>query len=162
MAEDQPQATGPDLTQGIALAELPDGGKLVGHVGSEEILLVRRGAEIFAVSAHCTHYHGPLADGIVVGESVRCPWHHACFDLRSGEALRAPALSPLACWSVEQRGGKVFVREQAAQPQPKRLAPSGAAPDKIVIIGGRGSGIRGGREAEARAIPRKHRHVERR
>src|SRR5216684_3108870 len=118
MAEDQPQATGPDLTQGIALAELPDGGKLVGHVGSEEILLVRQGAEIFAVAAHCTHYHGPLADGIVVGDNVRCPWHHACFDLRTGEALRAPALSPLACWAVEQRGGKICVGEKRAEPAP--------------------------------------------
>src|SRR5712675_3229693 len=142
MAEDQPQATGPDLTQGIALAELPDGGKLVGHVGSEEILLVRRDAEIFAVSAHCTHYHGPLADGILVGDSVRCPWHHACFNLRNGEALRAPALSPLACWSVEQRGGKIFVREQAAKGEPKvRAAPPGAAPEKIVIIGGGAAGF---------------------
>src|SRR5712671_97727 len=142
MAEDQPQATGPDLTQGIALAELPDGGKLVGHVGNEEILLVRRGAEIFAVSAHCTHYHGPLADGILVGDSVRCPWHHACFNLRNGEALRAPALSPLACWSVEQRGGKIFVREQAAKVEPKvRAAPPGAAPEKIVIIGGGAAGF---------------------
>jgi apoptosis-inducing factor 3 len=141
MAEDQPNPAGPDLAQGIATAQLPDGGKLVGHVGSDEILLVRRGSEIFAVSAHCTHYHGPLADGIVVGDTVRCPWHHACFDLRSGEALRAPALSPLACWSVEQRSGKIFVREQAAQAQPKRVAPSGATPEKIVIIGGGAAGF---------------------
>src|SRR6476646_2928398 len=141
MAEDQPKPAGPDLTQGIATAQLPDGGKLVGHVGSDEILLVRRGIEIFAVSAHCTHYHGPLADGILVGDTVRCPWHHACFDLRSGEALRAPALSPLACWSVEQRSGRIFVREQAAQAQPKRVAPSGATPEKIVIIGGGAAGF---------------------
>ena len=104
MAEDQPNPVGPDLAQGIALAQLPDGGKLVGHVGGDEILLVRRGTEIFAVAAHCTHYHGPLAEGIVVGDTVRCPWHHACFDLRNGEALRAPALSSLMCWSVEQQG----------------------------------------------------------
>jgi NADPH-dependent 2,4-dienoyl-CoA reductase/sulfur reductase-like enzyme/nitrite reductase/ring-hydroxylating ferredoxin subunit len=141
MAEDQPKPVGPDLTQGIATAQLPDGGKLVGHVGSDEILLVRRGNEIFAVSAHCTHYHGPLADGILVGDTVRCPWHHACFDLRSGQALRAPALSPLACWSVEQRSGRIFVREQAAQAQAKRVAPSGATPEKIVIIGGGAAGF---------------------
>jgi NADPH-dependent 2,4-dienoyl-CoA reductase/sulfur reductase-like enzyme/nitrite reductase/ring-hydroxylating ferredoxin subunit len=141
MAEDQPKPAGPDLTQGIALAELPDGGKLVGHVGGDEILLVRRGAEIFAVAAHCTHYHGPLADGIVVGDTVRCPWHHACFDLRSGEALRAPALIPLACWSVEQRGGKIFVREQAAQAAPKVRAALPGAPEKIVIIGGGAAGF---------------------
>jgi nitrite reductase/ring-hydroxylating ferredoxin subunit/thioredoxin reductase len=142
MAEDQIQLVGPDLAEGIALAQLPDGGKLVGHVGGDEILLVRRGTEIFAVAAHCTHYHGPLADGLVVGDSVRCPWHHACFDLRSGEALRAPALSPLDCWSVEQQGGKIFVREQLAALEPKlRAAPSGAMPEKIVIIGGGAAGF---------------------
>jgi apoptosis-inducing factor 3 len=89
MAEDQGRAIDPDLTQGISLAELPDGGKLVGHVGEEQALLVRRGTEVFAIGAHCTHYSGPLADGLIVGGTVRCPWHHACFDLRTGEALRA-------------------------------------------------------------------------
>src|SRR5262245_38460792 len=109
MTEEQGKPAGPDLTAGIALADLADGGKLAGRVGDEEVLLVRRGTEVFAVGAHCTHYHGPLAEGLVVDGTVRCPWHHACFDLRSGEALRAPALSPLSRWSVEQRDGKVYV-----------------------------------------------------
>ena len=115
MAQDQTKPSGPDLAQGIAFSELADVGKLVGHVGDEEVLLVRRGNEVFAVGAHCTHYHGPLVDGLVVDDTVRCPWHHACFDLRTGEALRAPALSPIACWSVEQRDGKIFVREKREQ-----------------------------------------------
>jgi nitrite reductase/ring-hydroxylating ferredoxin subunit len=91
MTQDQAPPGGPDLTQGIAVAELVDG-KLVGHVGQEEVLLVRKGTEVFAIGARCSHYHGPLVEGIVVGESVRCPWHHACFDLRTGEAIRAPAV----------------------------------------------------------------------
>src|SRR4051812_43809676 len=139
MAEDQAKPAGPDFSQGIALAQLADGGKLVGRLGDEEILLVRRGVEVFAVAAHCTHYHGPLAEGLVVGDTVRCPWHHACFDLRTGEALRAPALSPLACWSVEQQGGKLFVREKRAEPEPP--APSRNPPEKIVIIGGGAAGF---------------------
>jgi len=142
MAEDQPKPVGPDLGQGIALAQLPDGGKLVGHVGDDEVLLVRRGAEIFAVAAHCTHYHGPLVDGLVVGDNVRCPWHHACFDLRTGEALRAPALSPLACWTVEQQSGKIFVREKRAEKETTvRVGRSGTVPEKIVIIGGGAAGF---------------------
>ena len=80
MAQDQAKPGGPDLTQGLLLDEIADDDKLLGHVGNEEVLLVRRGAEIFAVGARCTHYHGPLADGLVVGDTVRCPRHHACFD----------------------------------------------------------------------------------
>jgi apoptosis-inducing factor 3 len=107
MAEDETNRNNVDLAQGIPLDQLPDGGRLVGHFNDEDVLLVRSGDEIFAVSPHCTHYNGPLAEGLVVGDTVRCPWHHACFDLRTGEALRAPALSPIACWEVEQRDGTV-------------------------------------------------------
>lgn len=142
MAEAAAEPSGPDLTQGVALADLADGGKLVGHTGGEPILLVRSGKEIFAVGAHCTHYNGPLGDGLVVGDTVRCPWHHACFDLRSGEALRAPALSPIACWSVEQRDGRIFVGEKRTQPKPEpRGKPETAAPDRIVIVGGGAAGF---------------------
>jgi NADPH-dependent 2,4-dienoyl-CoA reductase/sulfur reductase-like enzyme/nitrite reductase/ring-hydroxylating ferredoxin subunit len=139
MAEDKATPQGRDLTLGIALAELADGDKLVGHVGGEQVLLVRRGAEVFAVGAECTHYHGPLVDGLVVGDTVRCPWHHACFDLRSGEALRAPAFSPLSCWAVEQRDDKIFVREKLAKPKPRSKAGGELA--KIVIVGGGAAGF---------------------
>src|ERR1700726_3987320 len=119
MAQDQGELSGPDLTQGLALSELADGGKLVGHAGGERVLLIRRRTEIFAVGAQCTHYHGPLIDGLVVDHTVRCPWHHACFDLRTGEALRAPALSPISSWSVEQRDGEIFVQGKREQPEPR-------------------------------------------
>jgi apoptosis-inducing factor 3 len=140
MAEDQAGPAGPDLTQGIALAELPDGGKLVGHVGNEAALLVRRGVDVFAIGAHCTHYSGPLAEGLIVDDTVRCPWHHACFDLRTGEALRAPALSPVDTWQVAQRDGKIFVGEKRARPQTRpRAKPE--APKRIVIVGGGAAGF---------------------
>jgi apoptosis-inducing factor 3 len=140
MAEDQAGPVGPDLAQGIALAELPDGGKLVGHVGEEQALLVRRGPDVFAIGAHCTHYSGPLADGLIVDDTVRCPWHHACFDLRTGEALRAPALSPVDTWQVDQRDGKIVVREKRARPETRpRARPDG--PNRIVIVGGGAAGF---------------------
>jgi NADPH-dependent 2,4-dienoyl-CoA reductase/sulfur reductase-like enzyme/Rieske Fe-S protein len=141
MTEDQSKPAGPDLTAGIALAELADGAGLAGRVGDEEVLLVRRGTEIFAVGAHCTHYHGPLAEGLVLDDTVRCPWHHACFDLRTGEALRAPALSPLPCWQVEQRDGKVFVAGKRAEPKPRARRTRGQAPARIVIVGGGAAGF---------------------
>jgi NADPH-dependent 2,4-dienoyl-CoA reductase/sulfur reductase-like enzyme/nitrite reductase/ring-hydroxylating ferredoxin subunit len=149
MAEDQSKPAGPDLTQGITLDALPDGGKLVGHVGEAEVLLARVGAEIFAIDALCSHYHGPLAEGLVVDGTVRCPWHHACFDLRTGEAVRAPAFDSLACWSVEQRDGLVFVRERRAAP--KTRVGLTAAPDRIVIVGGGGAGF-----AAAEMLRREH------
>jgi NADPH-dependent 2,4-dienoyl-CoA reductase/sulfur reductase-like enzyme/nitrite reductase/ring-hydroxylating ferredoxin subunit len=140
MAQDRSDPTGRDLTEGIALTELPDGGKIAGHVGEDEVLLVRRGDEVFAVDAKCTHYGGPLVDGLLVDETVRCPRHHACFDLRSGEALRAPALSPIACWTVERRAGKVFVREKRPQPS-RKPARRTAIPDRMVIVGGGAAGF---------------------
>src|SRR5258706_14503546 len=124
MSQDAAKPSGPYLTQGIALNELADGGMLAGHVGDDEVLLVRRGAEVFAVGAHCTHYHGPLADGLIVDDTVRCPWHHACFSLRTGEPLRAPALDPIACWRVERVGDTAFVREKLAEPGPRDAGSS--------------------------------------
>ncbi|HEX6831330.1 MAG TPA: FAD-dependent oxidoreductase, partial [Methyloceanibacter sp.] len=142
MAEASAEPSGPDLAEGVALDGLADGGKLVGHAGGKPILLVRRGKEVFAVAAHCTHYNGPLGDGLVVGNTVRCPWHHACFDLRTGEALRAPALSPVACWRVEQQDGKIFVREKVKQQKPEpRGKQAASAPDRIVIVGGGAAGF---------------------
>jgi NADPH-dependent 2,4-dienoyl-CoA reductase/sulfur reductase-like enzyme/nitrite reductase/ring-hydroxylating ferredoxin subunit len=138
----QPKLSSPDLALGIAKHQIAEGQKLLGHVGENEVLLVRRGTEFFAVGARCTHYHGPLAEGLVVDASVLCPWHHARFDLRTGEASRAPALSPIECWSVEQHDDKIFVREKRPQPQPTPpVKPSEAAPSKIVIIGGGAAGF---------------------
>lgn len=142
MVEGHTKLNGPDLVQGIALSDLPDGGKLVGRCGDDQVLLVRRGTEVFAVSATCTHYGGPLVDGLLVEDTVRCPWHHACFDLRTGEALRAPAFNPLACWAVEQRDGRVFVGEKLRRTAPKpRSGGSEQVPKKIVIVGGGAAGF---------------------
>src|SRR6266481_3384890 len=139
MAGEQAPPSGPDLTLGIELSEFT-GETLLGHVGEEDVLLVRSGAGIFAIDAHCSHYHGPLAEGLVVGESIRCPWHHACFDLRTGEAARAPALTPLAVWKVEREAGRIVVREKREQPKPN-VEDSVEAPGKIVIVGGGAAGF---------------------
>ncbi|WP_192181638.1 FAD-dependent oxidoreductase [Mesorhizobium amorphae] len=142
MAEGHTKPSGPDLVQGIPFSELADGGKLLGHCGDEQVLLVRRGAEVFAIGATCTHYGGPLVDGLVVEDTVRCPWHHACFDLRTGEALRAPAFNQLACWSVELRDNRIFVGEKRKRTAPMpRGGSSGRVPEKIVIVGGGAAGF---------------------
>src|SRR5881394_3954603 len=133
MADDNKPA-GPDLGKGVPLSSIPDGGSLLGHIGDEAVLLVRQGAEVFAIGAECTHYHGPLAEGVVADGVVRCPWHHACFDIRTGEALHAPALSPVACWRVEQKDGTVTVRDKMAQPKPRPRGKASGSPDKVIII----------------------------
>ena len=92
--------TGPDLARGIPLTALTDGSMLQGHAKGEPILVARRGGDYFAIGAVCTHYGAPLVEGIIVDDTVRCPWHHACFSLRTGEALRAPALDPVTCCKV--------------------------------------------------------------
>jgi apoptosis-inducing factor 3 len=130
----------PDLKSGVSLASIPDGGKLLGVVDGEEVLLVRRGTQFFAVGAYCTHYHGPLADGLVVNDEVRCPWHHACFSLRTGEALRAPALDPIQCWPIEQVEEKVFVKERVVPAAPRRVSTT-VQPSSIIIIGGGAAGL---------------------
>lgn len=129
----------PDLTKGIAMAQLPDGGMLAGHVGDEAVLLLRRGALLYAIGATCSHYGAPLIDGLVVDDTIRCPWHHACFSLQSGAAVRPPALNDLACWKVEQSDGMIYVRQRLQQPSRPTLAPMGL-PDSVVIIGGGGAG----------------------
>ena len=129
------QLSGPDLAQGIPLADLTDGGQLLGHSHGEAVLVVRRGEEIFAIGATCTHYGGPLAEGMVVDDTVRCPWHHACFSLRTGEAVRAPALNPVACYKVERQGDRIAVGEKVEPPQRQALGP-----DPVVIVGAGAAG----------------------
>ncbi|HEX6737835.1 MAG TPA: FAD-dependent oxidoreductase [Vicinamibacteria bacterium] len=132
------ELSGPDLRQGVAEAELADGKMLLGHVDGEAVLLAREGERIQAMGATCTHYGGPLAEGLLAGGTVRCPWHHACFDLATGEPLRPPALNPVAVWEVERRGGKVFVTgKREAAPPARRPRQS---PASVVILGGGAAG----------------------
>jgi apoptosis-inducing factor 3 len=138
MADSDKKPGGPDLAWGVPASDLKEGSMLTGHVGDDEVLLVRQGGTVSAIAAHCTHYHGPLADGLVAGNTIRCPWHHACFDLNTGEALAAPAVSPLTCWQVEERDGKIVVKGKKPQPAPKK---AGSAGERIVIVGGGAAGF---------------------
>src|SRR5690606_40480941 len=95
-------------------------------------------SSVHAIGATCTHYGGPLAEGLVVGDTVRCPWHHACFSLVTGEALAAPALNPVTTWAVEIRDGRVHIgAKQEAAPLSSRRRPPGKRPDPVVIVGSR-------------------------
>jgi len=147
------ELSGPDLTQGVELAAIPNGAMLLGHAGSEPVLLVRRGVEVFAIGATCTHYGAPLAEGLVVGDTVRCPWHHACFNLRTGQALRPPALDPVARWRVEvvhnpapqpmpeeSPAGTIYVRERLPDIDRPPSARAVKVPESVLIVGGGAAG----------------------
>ncbi|MGH7073724.1 MAG: FAD-dependent oxidoreductase [Stellaceae bacterium] len=140
MSDAQTPMTGIDFAEGIDFEQLADGTPLLGHVGDELVLLTRKGEEVFATGATCTHYGGPLAEGLLVGDTIRCPWHHASFNLRTGEALRPPALNPIACFTIERQGSTIHVRGKRA-PTPRRPAVSAAdAPRSVVILGGGAAG----------------------
>jgi apoptosis-inducing factor 3 len=135
-----------DLATGVAVEDVPDGGMIQGKIGDEEVILARRGEEFFAVGAKCSHYAKPLREGLIVGDEVRCPLHHACFSLRTGAALRPPAFDPIPCWRVERIGARVFVRDRL--PPPGRTAavvPTSTerskTPTSVLIVGGGGAGL---------------------
>ncbi|HEU4686099.1 MAG TPA: FAD-dependent oxidoreductase [Nitrospira sp.] len=132
--------SGPDLgTEGMASGELPDGGMALGHYNGEPALLVRKGNLVLGMGAKCTHYGGPLDQGIFDGSAVRCPWHHACFHPGTGEAIQAPAIDPVACYAVEQRDGRLFITGAKA-PTPSS-APLASPPASVVIVGGGAAGF---------------------
>jgi len=160
MGGGQEELKGPDLSSGIPLTDIADGAMLLGHADGESVLLARRGDEIFAIGATCSHYSGPLAEGLLVEDTVRCPWHHACFSLRTGEAVGAPALNPVSCWRVERTGDRVrladktdrdplassdedkrgVTRTRAKAHAASRQTPPARAPESIVIVGAGAAG----------------------
>jgi apoptosis-inducing factor 3 len=141
MSEQPQTANEPDLVAGIPRDALADGVPLLGRVDGETVILVRRGEAVFAIGGTCAHWGGPLAEGLVVDETVRCPWHHACFSLRTGEALCPPALNPVPAYEVVQRDGLVFVSGKRADPgSVRRRGHRGNAPSSVAIVGAGGAG----------------------
>jgi nitrite reductase/ring-hydroxylating ferredoxin subunit len=142
MAEASGELEGPDFEKGSNINEIAEGTMLLGHAFGEPVLVARRGDYLFAIGATCTHYGGPLAKGLMVDCTVRCPWHHARFDLRTGEAIAAPALNNVACYKIEKRGERFFLTgkiDKKAKGRPK------SSPASVVIIG---AGAAGGAAAE--------------
>ena len=152
---------GADLSNGVAADRLADGAIVRGKVAGEDVILVRRGSDFFALGAKCSHYGGPLAKGLVVGDELRCPLHHACFSLRTGEVLRPPAFDPIPCWRVERVGDTVFVRERVSAPT-RRTVDGGNAPRAAVIVGGGLRRLRGRRHAAPRRVRRSRHDSQRR
>jgi NADPH-dependent 2,4-dienoyl-CoA reductase/sulfur reductase-like enzyme/nitrite reductase/ring-hydroxylating ferredoxin subunit len=139
MSDDE-EAIRLDLTQPIEVDRVPGGGILAGFVGEDRVFVCRSGSRLLAYSAQCPHLGGPLDKGIVAAGTIRCPWHHACFDLATGEATAAPAFDALLRYpvtfdnnffSVEAPGGET--------PRPmRRCDPSLGT---MAIVGGGAAGF---------------------
>src|SRR5881628_954202 len=137
MAEASSELEGPDFEAGCEIESVDDRGMLLGHAFGEAILVARQGSELFAIGATCTHYGGPLAKGLMVDCTVRCPWHHARFDLRTGEAIGAPALSDTPCWNIDKRGRRFFV---VGRKEKKPARKPRSSPASVVIVGAGAAG----------------------
>lgn len=104
----------------------------------EEILLVRTKDKYYALAPNCTHYGAPLKDGVLSGESLVCPWHHACFSVKSGKVLEPPALDSLPQYEiiVDTDILKIKVPEELDERKiPEMTKQSGADNRQFVILG---------------------------
>lgn len=140
MADHDSELEGPDLAEGVPRVDLEAGDPLLGHFDGQPVLLVPDDDGVHAIGASCTHYGGPLQDGLVKDGTVRCPWHHACFSLATGEAIGAPALNPLPRWEVDIRNGVVHL---GAKKEPGPLDARGrraTGPETVVIVGAGAAG----------------------
>lgn len=131
------KASGPELTSGIDVSTIPEGALLTAQVKGEPVVATRRGDEIFVVSAACGHYGAPLWDGAVIGFEVRCPWHHASFDLRTGEAVGPPAPRGIATWATSRQGNLVFAGERR---EPTARTGVVTSPSSVLIVGAGAAG----------------------
>ena len=128
------------MTLGVDSNLIPEGGLLAGRVGDDGVLLARGRGRCYAVGRTCPHYGGPLAEGLLVGESIRCPWHHTAFDVRTAELERPPALDDLPCWDVEERNDRVRVTGRTA-PRKTGSKARTSAPESVMIIGVGAAGV---------------------
>ncbi|HYG30279.1 MAG TPA: FAD-dependent oxidoreductase [Allosphingosinicella sp.] len=129
----------PDFGEGVAIADIAPEGVLAGRIGNAPVLLSRIDGSFFAVGGACTHYGAALSGGLRSGETIRCPHHHACFSLRTGAALGAPAFRSLDRMRVERIGERLFVRE-ALPPEGPRATRPPAGVRSIVIVGAGAAG----------------------
>lgn len=97
--------------------DLTEGQMRVANVHDKRILLALVEGRIYAIGAVCTHERAHLDEGTLVGHELYCPRHFSCFDVRTGEALEAPADRPEPVYAVKVEGGKVLVSSSPVDPE---------------------------------------------
>ncbi|HEU4510886.1 MAG TPA: FAD-dependent oxidoreductase [Pyrinomonadaceae bacterium] len=122
-------------------SELADGEMKQLSANGAEILLACVGGKFHAVGAHCTHYGAPLVEGVLSGERIVCPWHHACFNVTNGDIQEPPALDDLARYDLRVENDRVIVRVPDGAPD--RSVPAMMRRDtkdeRLFVIAGGGA-----------------------
>jgi nitrite reductase/ring-hydroxylating ferredoxin subunit len=95
--------------------QLVDGQPKRAQLAGRNIVLVKRGAAVFAMLESCSHLGGPLAEGAVEGEAIRCPWHGSLFSLKDGSVLQGPACVAQPVFETQLRDGQIEVRASSSE-----------------------------------------------
>ena len=126
------------------VSDLKDGEMKEVSAGETKILLACVRGKYHAVGAHCTHYGAPLVEGFLDGERIVCPWHHACFDIMTGDLEEPPAFDSLPCFELKIEGENIFVclPENAPDRRTPPMTKKDAADERqFVILGGGAAGF---------------------
>lgn len=99
----------PDFKKVASANDIPAGEMLVVEVDGEEVAIANVGGEFFAFSNSCTHRGGPLADGILTGDVVECPFHAGQFNVRTGAVVAPPPSDPVQTYAVRVDGDDISV-----------------------------------------------------
>jgi nitrite reductase/ring-hydroxylating ferredoxin subunit len=89
--------------------EIPPGEMKLVELGEEEVVVANVGGQFFAFANKCSHRGGPLAEGELEGELVRCPWHGGQFNVRTGEAVAPPPSKPIPVYQVRVEGDDIYL-----------------------------------------------------
>ena len=108
------------------------------EVGGAKVLLIKQGGEFSAIGSKCTHYAAPLVKGCLGQGRVRCPWHGACFNIKTGDIEDFPALDSLLCYDIKVRDDDIILQlQKKSEIVPKTVKKRN---ETFVIIGGGPSG----------------------
>ncbi|XP_078492604.1 apoptosis-inducing factor 3-like [Ciona intestinalis] len=124
------------------VGEMKDGEMREVSVGDGKALLVRHQGEYSAIGHKCTHYGAPLVKGALRDGRVRCPWHGACFNAKTGDIEDFPGLDCVPKHDIViQDGDKVVIRAcKSALETHKRYKPMVQTQNEdgphVVIVGG--------------------------
>jgi nitrite reductase/ring-hydroxylating ferredoxin subunit/uncharacterized membrane protein len=102
-----------DFVPVLAEAELPENQLRRVEANGMPVLLVRKGRHIYAIAETCAHLGGPLSEGKLENDAVRCPWHGSCFSLANGRVLEGPSVHAQPVLEVRVRDGQIELRRSS-------------------------------------------------